>query len=167
VLRQSPIARILAARETKSRIEPERPMPEPDTDGSEAALAFKRQREREQAVVDPATLSHPATLTHAARVRRMQPAPEGFIPVKDYPAAGMRVTKSLDRKTVAIQFDNARHASRDGLCNEVETLGIEGFEYEPVSRQWEREDRADPGGNIINAVRLADGLAAKRVGRER
>ena len=159
VLRESPIAKILADREAKSRIEPDRTMPEPD--GSEAVEAFLRQREREQAVTDPAEVSY------VARVRRMQPTPPGFLAVKDYPTVGIRVSKSLDRGTVGVQFDEARRASRDGLVNEVETLQIEGFRFEPLRRQWERTDKAAPGANIIMGVRLADDLAAKRVGRER
>jgi hypothetical protein len=161
VLRKSPIAQILASREAKSNIEPERAMPEPDTDGSEAALAFKRQREREQAVSDPSKVSH------AARMHRMQPPPEGFMPVATFAAAGIRVNKSLDRGTAAIQFDEARRPSRQGLVNEVDTLEIEGFRYEPLRRQWERHDRAQPGTNVIMAARLAEGMAAKRTERER
>lgn len=53
VLENSPIAQILASREAKAQVEPDHPMPEPDTDGSEAALAFERQRECEQAVPEP------------------------------------------------------------------------------------------------------------------
>lgn len=157
VLQQSPIAQILASREAKAKIEPDRPMPEPDSE-PDVVAAFRRQREREQAVTEPTS--------HVARVRKMQPAPQGFISVASYPTAGIRVNKSFDRGTAAIQFDESRRASRDGLCNEVETLQIEGFRFEPLRRQWERHDRAQPGVNTITATRLAADLAAKRTGRE-
>ncbi|MFO0958237.1 MAG: hypothetical protein U0800_12560 [Isosphaeraceae bacterium] len=157
VLAASPIAQILASREAKTKIEPDQPMPENDV--SEAVAAFLRQREREQAVEEP--------VSHVARLRKMQPAPQGFLPVATYAAAGIRVNKSFDRGTVGIQFEEARKASRDGLVNEVETLGIEGFRFEPLRRQWERTDVAQPGANIIGAGRLAKILAEKRSGRER
>jgi hypothetical protein len=159
VLQQSPIAKILASHEAKARIEPDRPMPEPEP-GSEAVAAFLRQREREQAVTGSGEVSH------TARVRKMQPAPEGFLSVASYPPAGIRVNKSFDRGTVAIQFDETRRPSNQGLMNEVETLQIEGFRFEPLRRQWERRDTAQPGMNTILAVRLAESLAAKRTGRE-
>jgi hypothetical protein len=175
VLADSPIAQILAAREAKAKIEPEQPMPE--NDGSEAVATFLRQREREQEVTELPGPSRPllapkdpkAEPSHVARLvgrGKMQPVPEGFLSVATHSAAGIRVNKSFDRGTVAIQFDETRRASRDGLVNEVETLGIEGFKYEPLRRQWERTDKASPGTNIIMASRLAEGMAAKRTGRE-
>ena len=146
VLAASPIARIIASHEAKAQIEPEM---EP---GAEAVAAFLRQRERELAGEEPKS--------HVARLRKMQPPPAGFLSVATHAAAGIRVNKSLDRGTVAIQFDEAWKASRDGLVNEVETLGLNGFRFEPLRRQWERRDTAEPGANIISAGRLARDLAA-------
>lgn len=69
VLAESPIKALIDAQEAKSRVEPERPMPEPD--GSEAVAAFERQRKREQAVKEPAaeTPSKPRVKTWRETVR--------------------------------------------------------------------------------------------------
>jgi hypothetical protein len=61
----------------------------------------------------------------------MLPVPEGFKNLDSYPAAGMRVNRSLDRKAVAIQFSEDWRASRNGLKSEIDTLEIEGFRYSP------------------------------------
>ncbi|MBO5686558.1 MAG: hypothetical protein J6R73_08250, partial [Alistipes sp.] len=75
-------------------------------------------------------------LTHLERLAGhsagMRPVPSGFQNLDSFPAAGMRVNRSLDRKVVAIQFAEDQRASRDGLNSEVDTLEIEGFRYQPL-----------------------------------
>ncbi|MGE3819586.1 MAG: hypothetical protein AB7I30_09140 [Isosphaeraceae bacterium] len=95
----------------------------------------------------------------------MQPVPTGFRNVSSYPDAGMRVNRSDDRAIAAIQFAEDRRASRDGLQSEIDTLEIRGFRYEPLRRQWEREDREQPGANIVDAAQLGAELARARMGR--
>ena len=102
----------------------------------------------------------------AAAVRGMQPVPDGFRPVSTFKTAGIRVNKSHDRGTVAIQFDEDHRAIRGGPNSEVELLAINGFSFEPARRQWERRDPENPGVNIVTAQRFGQELAEKRTGRE-
>src|SRR4051794_29955152 len=83
LLAQSPIAEILASREAKSQIEPERPMSEP-----------------------PATETE---LTHVQRLsqpRGLRPTPTGFKGLEGHYAAGIRLNRSLDKNVVGIQFSD-------------------------------------------------------------
>jgi hypothetical protein len=142
---------IRASREANDRIEQEYPLPDP----SRQLPAPEAPQEEPQ-----------AGASHVARLRRLQPAPKGFLSVASYTAAGIRVNKSLDRKNPAIQCDEDRRAARYGLGSEVELLAIEGFRYEPARRHWERHDPVIPGANIVTAERFGPELAAKRTGRE-
>ena len=113
----------------------------------------------------------------------MLPVPEGFKNLDSYPAAGMRVNRSLDRKAVAIQFSEDWRASRNGLKSEIDTLEIEGFRYSPPGasgsgktpcnrqptpwtpsgweRTWPGEDRA--GDRVDVPLRVAPGILSEPV----
>jgi uncharacterized membrane protein len=104
-----------------------------------------------------------------ARRKPMQAVPAGFHNVASYPEAGIRVNKSSDKKTAAIQFSEDRlpdRAEKDIL----EALGQaadQKFDYIARKRQWERQAPEAYGANIIDAVRVAEELAAGRKERGR
>ena len=172
VLAQSPImAEILDARDAKSRVEPEHPMPDP---GAEAVVAFQRQHERENAVTEPPSRlealgaealveSQKPKGSHTERLKGLRPTPSGFIGLESFRNAGIRLSRSLDKQTVAIQFADDHRPSKDGLNPETQRLGDRGFSYKPERAQWERRDREQPAENYQDAKAFVASLVADRV----
>lgn len=156
VLEKSPIAAIIAEHEAK---------PDPH---AEAVASFQRQREREQAVTEPERRV-PTSFADAVRASRsaFAPVPEGFVNVDSYPAAGLKVNRSLDRKVAAIQFAEDRPLSRASEYDKMREIQDAGFVYKTARRQWERFDSENPGGNLVDAKRMAADLAKDREGQAR
>jgi hypothetical protein len=106
--------------------------------------------------------------SHAAAVLARRPAfapvPEGFKNVVRHEGAGIRVNKSIDYKTAAIQFAEDRPLSRATEYDLMSMIQDAGFGYKPASRQWERPlpEGMAQGENIIDATRLAKEIADAR-----
>lgn len=175
ILDQSPIAQILASRDARAEIEPDQPMPE-----QEAVAAFQRQREHEQAVshveqLGPAKPSTEAIVTealvvsqrpksgHVERLTGLRPTPSGFVGLESFKNAGIRLSRSLDKNVVAIQFADDQKPSRDGLSPENERLRDRGFLYVPMRSQWERVDRQRPAENYQDAKAFVALLVNERL----
>ncbi len=125
----------------------------------------------------------PTTPSFAAKVRESapiyRPVPEDFFPAWRDAQAGIRVHKRTNRNgssTVAIQFsDNHQptRAEKDILeaIHEPDPAINERikFTYKTADSMWERDSIPGdpPGANTIDGVRLAQELAAARVGRGR
>src|SRR5262245_14735471 len=92
-----PLGQIMASREAKASVEPEAPQQRPEP-GSHAAAVLA---------------SRPA----------FRPVPSGFKNVDSYPAAGLKVNRSLDKTVVAIQFAEDRLPER-GEKDRMEMAGI-------------------------------------------
>jgi hypothetical protein len=181
VLEQSPVAEMIASQEAKA--EPER-----TTDGEEAVAAFKRQRERDLAVDElppPQTEVIPSgprgprisdaeptpdteARSHVQRLsepRGLRPTPKGFRGEEGHYHAGVRLSRSLDKNVVAIQFSDDRKPTRDGENSEKEQLESRGFLYVPMRTQWERVDREQPAENYQDAKVLVESLVRDRLAK--
>lgn len=151
ILEQSPaLAAILASREAKASVEPETPMPVPETGQQPGA--------------------------HSAAVLSSRPhflpVPANFKDVFGNPIAGIRVNKSFDRRFAAIQFAENRlptRAEKDVLEAVGKPQDGTNFVYHTQRRQWERETPPgmELGENVIDAVRIAKELARGREGISR
>jgi hypothetical protein len=122
-----------------------------------------------QSLPAPEPQTEPEPGPHAAAVLAnrpdMRPVPQGFISVFSAPSAGIRVSKSLDKRTAAIQFAEDRLPER----GEKDRMEIAGIKYDEHRRQWERKvpPGMELGENTIDAVRVAKALASEREGRGR
>jgi hypothetical protein len=88
---------------------------------------------------------------HVDRLTGLRPAPSGFVGLESFKNAGIRLSRSLDKNVVAIQFADDRRPSRDGLNPENQRLMDRGFSYRPERAQWERVDRERPAENYQDA----------------
>lgn len=164
---------------------------QPLTDGSPAAEAFRKQREREQAVElserSPKAIiaareaqpvngkaSHVEAVSRQQRPFREQRIPDGFRDWSTDNASGIRVNASLDGYMVGIQFDNARPPTRDekdileAIHEPVPELRDgKKFTYDTGRKQWQRFDRDQPGANLLDAKRVAEDLIEARRGHDR
>ena len=95
------------------------------------------------------------------------PIAEGFLNVDSFPAAGLKVNRSLDRKIAALQFAEDRPLSRVSEYDKMREIQEAGFVYKTARRQWERYDAENPGGNLVDAKRIGADLAKEREGRSR
>ena len=145
VLDKSPVmADILAAREAKSQIEPERPMPEPPTSPTESVIESQQPK-----------------LTHVQRAAQtgLRPAPSGFVGLESHYNAGIRLSRSLDKRAVAIQFAEDRHPS----IEEKQRLGEREFRYKIERKQWERRDVERTADNYQDAKSFVASLVQSRL----
>jgi hypothetical protein len=101
--------------------------------------------------------------THVQRLTGLRPAPKGFVGLEGHYAAGIRLSRSLDKNVVAIQFADDQKPTRDGLNPENERLRDRGFLYVPMRSQWERVDRQQPAENYQDAKEFVSGLARERL----
>lgn len=179
VLQQSPIAAILA--DPKSGLVTADQLP--PAEQGEALAAFQRQREREQAVEEPRhaekvgrvpakpTLEDTVTEalvesqapSHVQRLTGLRPTPSGFVGLESFRNAGIRLSRSLDKTIVAIQFADDWRPSRDGLNSEKQHLDDRGFIYRPERAQWERNDREWPADNYQDAKAFVASLVKERL----
>ncbi len=172
ILPHSPVAQLLKAREEKAQVEPEHPLPDP---GAEAAAAFQRLRERDQAMSHVEQLGRPSMEaiatealvecqkpTHVERLKGLRPALYGFRGLEGHYAAGIRPSRSMDKQTVAIQFADDHRPSADGLNPEKQRLQDRGFSYKPERAQWERRDREQPADNYQDAKAFVEALVKDR-----
>jgi hypothetical protein len=116
VLADSPIAQILASREAKAAIDPERPMPE--NDGSEAVAAFLRQQEREQAMAEPPKPEQP--------VRRQKTWGETVRGWTSHGETGVRHVSTTSPDMVGIAFPKDRPRTAEEK-REMEDIGLKFF----------------------------------------
>lgn len=89
---------------------------------------------------------------------RFSEPPEGFIPVANHVKAGVRVLKSADFSTSAIQFSDDRVPSRE----EKDRMEEAGLGYDPAQRQWTKQDSELPGANLIKVRELGREIAEAR-----
>ena len=101
--------------------------------------------------------------THVQRLTGLRPAPKGFVGLEGHYNAGIRLTRSLDKRTVAVQFADDWRPSRDGSNPEKQRLDDRGFKYQPDRAQWERFDREQPGENYQDAKEFVAGLVKDRL----
>lgn len=113
----------------------------------------------------PAEPENNAPLSHVERLsqRGLRPAPTGFLGMEGHYHAGIRLSRSLDKNVVAIQFAEDQRPSRDGSHPEVEQLHERGFAYRPERGQWERFDRRDPGESYQDAKAFVKKLVDDRL----
>ena len=141
----SPLAQLLDARDAKATVEPETPM--------------MRQPEQEPSGIDAPWEGEPSWAERARPNRpKFAPVPEGFLNVDRFETAGVRVNRSHDKRVVALQFAEDQVPSRP----EKDAMESIDIMYKPEHRQWEREDRENPGTNIIDAKRLGQEIARER-----
>lgn len=115
-----------------------------------------------QEVVAEALVESQMSHVKAARANRptFRPVPNDFMNRGgSFPAAGLKVNRSLDAGTVAIQFAEDRVPSRE----EKDRLEIDQFRYHEHHRQWERIDREQPAANLLDAGRIAQELSDARL----
>ena len=112
---------------------------------------------------------------HAAAVMAsrpyFRPTPEGFTDIANYPFAGVRVSKSLDKRIAAVGFAEnllPSRAEKDALEAISDPDHGRGFSFNVGRRQWERRSMGDaPGENIVDAAQLGASIARDREGRGR
>ena len=121
-------------------------------------------------LAEPAPPAPPEPISHVARLDRpvFPPVPEGFMPVWSNREVGIRVLKSHDKMVAAIQFASNRTPDR-AEKDILERVGMreDGLNhiYRLERKQWERylPDGMPIGENVIDTVRIADGLALERL----
>lgn len=111
----------------------------------------------------PAPLSEPLSEIMERTEERystpfFSPVPDGFRPMASYPQAGLRVLKSDDRATSAIQFAENRVPARE----EKDAMELEKLRWNTDKRIWSRTDREKPGVNQIEMQNLGQWLADGR-----
>ena len=146
-----PLKQLTDAREAKALIDtPSQPEPEKPKGPGDTEIAPSPERNGK----------------HSDKVKPKEPrhsVPDGFINVDSYPEAGVKVNKSLDRGTFAIQFA----ADRLPSVEEKDLLAAKEIKYHPARKQWERTDPENPGANGLDAKRVGQEIAEDRVGRVR
>ena len=104
--------------------------------------------------------------THVQRLtqpRGLRPTPSGFRGEEGHYHAGIRLSRSLDKNVVAVQFSDDWRPSRDGLNPENQQLRDRGFNYNPMRSQWERVDREQPAENYQDAKVFVESLVKDRL----
>jgi uncharacterized membrane protein len=152
---------------TASQLPAQLPPPEPELEPLPRAERVPAEREPVEPSPDVAQAGFAAKVV--ASRKPMQAVPPGFHNVASYPETGIRVNKSTDKKVAAIQFAEDRLPDR-GEKNILEALGQpdeQKFTWRADTRQWQREASDSYGANIIDATRIAEGLADGRRGRGR
>jgi hypothetical protein len=121
----------------------------PDTDGSEAALRFKQQREREQAVTEPAS----PPFEPQARVKSWG---ETVRPWKGFgPTIGVHHVTTVSPDMVGIQFDPGKHRT-DEEKREMESANLKFF---TEAQAWLKPNR---DGAYDQTQALAERFAERR-----
>lgn len=144
--------------------QPQLPAPaEPDR-SDEAVSEFLDDRRKELVEPEPQSNGHGK---HTAAILASRPkftAPTNFMGVASFPQAGIRVSKSYDRRTAAIQFSDDKPLSRATEYDLMTAVQEAGFQYQPHTKQWERTapEGMPLGQNVIEAVALAKEIAAAR-----
>lgn len=114
--------------------------------------------------IPPEVLDEPE-ITHVERLEQpkgLRPVPTGFKGNEGWRDVGIRLSQSLNKNVVAIQFAEDRRPSRDGINPEIARLQERGFSYWPERHQWERLDREDPSGNYQDAKEFVKTLVDER-----
>lgn len=149
---------------TASRLEP--PVAEQPPPQTEIVTAPEREPIRHtEAGIAPESAP---PLSHVERLsqRGLRPTPSGFLGMEGHYHAGIRLSRSLDKMVVSIQFADDQRPSRHGAHPEVEQLQERGFSYRPERGQWERTSRntpASPADNYQDAKAFVKKLVDARL----
>jgi hypothetical protein len=116
VLANSPMAQLLASREAKALTAEDGA--EPNTDAAKAVAAFKRQRQREQAVTPPETIASPE--------RRVKSWGETVRPWTSHGETGVKHVTATSPNMVGIAFPKSQPRT-DEEKRRMEAIGLKFF----------------------------------------
>lgn len=145
------------------------------TDARERKALTEQRDEPERTLPDQAADFQPRGAHTAAVLAKrpaLAPAPPGFFEVASDRQAGIRVSKSHDKRVAAIQFAEDCLPSRQEK-DVLERVGLpddgQNFVYRPERKQWERPvpEGWALGENTIDAERIIREIAEQRTGRGR
>ena len=117
----------------------------------------------ENVVAEALVESQKPERSHVPRLTGLRPAPSGFVGLESFRDAGIRLSRSLDKSIVAIQFADDKRPTREGLNPEKQRLDDRGFVYKPERAQWERRDRERPAENYQDAKAFVASLVKERL----
>jgi hypothetical protein len=78
---------------------------------------------------DVTTEAEPEQRSHVERLTGLRPAPKGFLGIEGHYHAGIRLSRSLEKNVVGVQFADDQKPTREGLDPENQRLRDRGFLY--------------------------------------